>query len=301
MSLPPAYHVGSSALLETSELDADITADPRGFAFLYEPPISQAKYILGLDPSVGITNWTRAGRTDNDHRTDNGAIEIFRVDAFRLPVLDSEGKPVIDPQTKQPRYITQDLQVAEYAAPVDAVEIARVANILGRIYGGDGMDSQCELILEVYPGPGMLTIQELLRLGYTNLWQWEYLDGVVEQTSRIGWRSNQQTQRLLWFRARHHLMGRQVIVRSKALLEEYSNAVVDVDLARAKAAYGSHDDRIQAASMAFWAGHSWAYDVESTVETVSESPVHEAQRQAPVLGDYRSYKDQWTDAVEGWD
>ncbi len=295
-----AFHVSGNSLTASSESEESLSADPRGVVWMWEEPIRSAKYLASFDPSVGITGWNRGLRTDGDHKTDNGALVIFRIDAIRLPLFKRAGEPDIDTLTKAQRFIMRDLQVAEYAAPVDAVEIARVANMMGRIYAGDE-DDQCELIFESYPGPGMLSLQELLRLGYGNLWQWEKIaDNVAEQTSHIGWYSGRETQKILWYRSRRHLMERRALIRSPWLVAEYANAVIDVDKMRARAAYGFHDDRLQAANMAFWAGHRWTYNPDRTDEPVTDKPLVEWQNQAPVLGEYQSYKDAWSNAIDSW-
>src|SRR5579863_2421573 len=184
-SYPQVLHVaGSSIEPHTSESWEFIerSDDPRGLLLMWDPPSKEKKYIMGLDPTAGITGWTRGTRADGDHKVDNAAIEIFEVEGIREPVykiVNGERVPDIDPMTKRQRLLYRDVQVAEFAAPCDAVEIARVANILGRIYAGDA-DDQCELIWEAWPGPGLLTTQELLRLGYGNTWMWEYIDSVAE-------------------------------------------------------------------------------------------------------------------------
>lgn len=298
--MPDSFHVSGNSLLATTESDEAVSDDPRGLVLLYEEPLSQAKYIMGMDPTEGITGWSRAIRTEGDRKIDNAAIEVFRIDAFKRPLFLPDGKPDIDPNTKTQRFVMVDKQVCEFAAPIDAVESARVANLLGRIFAGEEQD-QCEFIYEAYPGPGMLSTQELLRLGYANVWMWEYIDSVVEQTNRMGWRSTRETQRLLWLKARRHLMQRRVLVQSPYLKAEYDNAVVDIQLARARAAYSYHDDRIQAASMCYWAGHRWTYDVDRTDIPVTETAVVDWQHTAPVLGEYRSVRDAWADVVDGWD
>jgi hypothetical protein len=298
LNIPKSFHVSGSSLVESSEPEDEVKADPRGLVHVWEPPMQHAKYVMGCDPTMGITGWGRGSRTTNDHKVDNGVIEIFRIDAIRVPYM-KDGRIELDEYTKQPKFYFQDLQVAEFAAPIDAVEIARVCNLLGRIYCGSDQD-QCELIYEAYPGPGVLTTQELLRLGYTNLWQWEYIDSAAESTNRIGWRSNRETQKLLWFRSRRHILEDRCYIQSPWLLEEYGNAVIDPDTMRAKAAYGYHDDRIQAANMAMWAGHKWAYDVERTWEPVTEKPQFELQSYAPVLGEERMSRDRWGDFLDEW-
>jgi len=306
---PSVLHVaGNSIEIYTAEDWEQIERDPRGLLLMYEPPMKRAKYVMGLDPTEGITGWNRGSRVAGDEKTDNGAIEIFRIDGAKELVWETKPNPagpgnlklpVIDPITKQQKVLYRDVQVAEFAAPCDAVEIARVANVLGRIYAGDE-DDQCELIWEAWPGPGILSTQELLRLGYGNLWHWEYIDSVAEETNRMGWRSTRESQKLLWYRSRRHLMNRQALIRSTFLKDEYANAEIDVEKMRARAAYGYHDDRFQAANMVFWAGHKWTYDVERTDEQVTTAVVTDYQRVAPGLDDYTSFSDWKAKATEDW-
>lgn len=310
MNFPQVMHVKNSCLTEFTEESWDeVDRDPRGLVLMWEPPNPKAKYIMSMDPTEGITGWSRGTRTDNDHKTDNAAIEIFRVDGT-YELMDKEvpnpaGKgtilaPDIDPLTNRQRRLYRDVQVCEFAAPCDAVEAARVANVLGRIFVGDE-DDQCEFIWEAYPGPGVLSTQELLRLGYGNLWNWEYIDSAAEETNRLGWRSTRESQKLLWYRARRHLMNRKALIQSKFLLAEYANAEIDMEKMRARAAYGYHDDRFQAANMAFWAGHKWTYEVESTHEEVRDTPQTDYQRFAPTLDDVGGYSSWKESATADWD
>jgi hypothetical protein len=301
---PRALHVGDSSIEDyTAEPWEEIDRDPRGLLLMWEPPRKNCKYIMGLDSAEGITGWTRGTRADGDHKTDNGVIEVFRPDGVAEPLFIQEGGkkiPDIDPITKRQRMLYRDVQVAEFAAPCDAVEIARVANVIGRIYAGDEED-QCELIWESWPGCGILVTQELLRLNYGNLWHWEYIDSVAEETNRLGWRSTRESQKILWYRSRRHLMNRKAIIRSKYLLDEYSNAEIDLDKMRARAAYGYHDDRFQAANMCFWAGHKWTYEVDSSHIEVRDSPLVDYQRSALTLDDYESFGDWRARVVAEWD
>lgn len=317
-SFPAALFVGNDGVREWDEESwGEVERDPRGLLLMWDPPREGAKYIVGMDASEGITGWSRGSRTEDDFKTDNGVIEVFHIDGIREPMWDlkaekeydrknpgvrTERIPDMDPQTKRQRIHYRDVQVAEFAAPCDAVEIARVANVIGRIYRGDEEDA-AELIWESWPGCGMLTTQELLRLGYGNLWHWEYISDVAEETNRLGWRSNRESMKLLWYRSRRHLMQRNVVIRSKWLLQEYADAEIDMDKMRARAAYGSHDDRFMAANLCFWAGHSWTYS-EDARQPVSETqgPV-DFQRFAPVLGDdspgYADWKESAT--ADWWD
>lgn len=296
---------GSSIREFDEETFEEIERDPRGILHMWSPPQKGVKYVMGMDPSEGITGWSRATRTDDDFKTDNGAIEVFQIDAIReLCWKEENGKrvPEIDKHTRQQKVKYKDLQVAEFFAPCDAVEIARVANIIGRIYAGDEED-QCELIWEGWPGCGMLTTQELLRLGYGNLWHWEYIADVAEETARLGWRSTRESTKLLWYRSRRHLMQKNVVIRSKWLLAEYTNAEVDVDKMRARASFGYHDDLMTAADLALWAGHKWRYDSDNDRMAVSEAPTpFDFQNRAPVLGEEgTTYVDWRSSALADWE
>lgn len=297
--LQRSFHVSGNSLITTSESDESVYVDPRGLVLMWEEPKPWAKYILSIDPSEGITNWSRGSRQDGDHKTDNGVVEVFRPNAIKLPLF-KDGKPLIDKITNQQMFVMRDLQVAEFAAPIDAVEIARVANILGRMYAGED-DDQCECILESYPGPGPLTTQELIRLGYGHLWMWEHFaDSVVEETNAIGWHATPRSTRILWTRARRHLMERKAKIMSQWLYEEYKDAVVNMDKMTAAAPYGRHDDRLRAANLCFWAGHAWTQNVESTHEQVTERPISDWQHTAPTLGENRSYREMWAESVDNW-
>src|SRR3990167_11292911 len=74
---PQAYNIAHKTSLTPMHADI-LDLDPRGIAFLYEPPSPGAVYAMGIDVSGGIQNWSRYARTDSDYKTDNGAIEIVR-------------------------------------------------------------------------------------------------------------------------------------------------------------------------------------------------------------------------------
>ena len=308
---PDVLHVGGSSIVRTTESMESVIADPRGLLLMWHEPRSQGRYVISCDPTVGITGWSRAFRKDGDEKIDNCAIQVFEPSAIRMDLYDENGEPKIDPQTKQQQYVMRDMQVAEYAAPVDAVEAARVCRLLGRIYQGVD-DEYALLIYESWPGPGILTTQELLRLGYSNIWMWEYITGQAEETSRMGWQSSFQSQKILWMRSRRHLMERKARIYSQFLIEEYANAVIDLEKMRAKAAYGYKDDRMQASNMCFWACHRWSYDEEPVIPVTTKASV-DYQRLAPGLDSRdawsdqgtgsisHSYRDAWAAQVDSWD
>lgn len=266
--MPETYHLGKTLIrpIETRTLDED----PRGIVWLFEEPTSRATYCMGVDPTVGRTGWHRYNRSDDDHLTDNGAIEIIRIGRNGAP----------------------DVQVAEYAAPVDPYDLAVVANAMGRLYAGDEEEGQCLAIIEVYPGPGMPTQREMIeKYGYTNHFVWMYGDGMVpKQTGSLGWQSSQRSVRDLWIKGIRHISAGQIEVRSPWLVEELADCEMDLEKMRARAIYGGHDDRAVALLLAIWAGHQWSFDIEVD-NRPAEPGVSDATWQASAISASRMYEE----------
>lgn len=247
MTLPALYTIGKEAI---EAVEAPEDGDPRGLVLIFEPPSPRETYVLGCDPTVGLVGWNRARRTRDDFRTDNGAIEIVK--------LGRLGQP--------------DKQVCEYAAPIDPEDLADVCNILGRLYAGNDETGQCLAIIEVYPGPGLLTQRKLINaLGYMNLFVWKYLDSVaVRSSTSLGWQSSPKTVRDLWIRGTRHISRDKVRILSPYLAEELAHCEADEQKMTARAASGKHDDRVRAFLMAIWAMHDWSYQIEDVTPPVVE-------------------------------
>ena len=212
--------------------------DPRGLILVWEPPRSSAQYVLGVDPTVGITGWDRTLRTREDARTDNATIQVLKVG-------------------------TPDVQVAEFAAPIDTYELAPVVNFLGRMYGGSHEEGMALACIEVAPGPGWSTQTELVqKFGYTNLPPWILEGGLSRQiTPKFGWHSSRSTRRDLWIKGMHHINSRKVVIQSPHLIEEMVDCKHDNFLsATARAGWGAHDDRVVAFLIALWYAHEWSMD-----------------------------------------
>lgn len=298
---PMQFQIGVNGLEQANIDPREIRKDPRGITYMWEPPLPNARYIVSCDPTFGIPGWSRYSRQPGDRKTDNCAIEVIRLNAIQQPVYDARtDKLKLD---KENRIVTVpcDLQVCEYLGPIDPVEASKLVRMLARIYRGRE-DEYAETIFEAWPGPGVLMLQELLRLRHTNLWMWEYIaDNIAEVSSRVGWRSTPQSQVVLWNRARKHIMSRQLKVMSPRLTSEYANAVVDTNRMRAQASYGFHDDLLQAVSMALWAGNRWTYGDEPPAPVIEQSSF-DMQKYAPTMDDdVGTARELWSDLVESWE
>lgn len=241
--------------------------DSRGIVWQWEKPSAYANYVVSCDPSYGVAGWQRELRTDADLKTDNCAVEVIRC-----------GSP--------------NVQVAEYAAPIDAEDAATVVNFLGRMYAGANEDGQALAIVEVQPGPGLLTQRDLInRYGYTNLFPWQYLDSMAPKlTPSYGWYSSRQSRQMLWIRGTRHINKKKLTINSPWLVEEMTDCERDNFLAfTSRAQWGAHDDRIVAILMAIWAANQWSFDNEAPEqERPIESTLPDYQRSAISLEDMES-------------
>lgn len=276
----PEIRIGRKSKLLPINLSSLEDLDPRGIIYLYEPPNPRARYSLGCDPTHGRTGWSRYSRTDDDYQVDNGAIEVLKV---------GRGTPckqcnllTYTCTSESPNHYAPDIQVAEYAAPIDPYDLAAVVNALGRMYCGRDEDGQCPAIIEVYPGPGgptQRTLQE--KYGYTNLYRYQYMDTGTSTRNKFefGWYSMRQSVQHLWTKGLRYLTNRGVLIRSSYLVEELSDCQMDMIKMRGAAVYGAHDDRAVAILLAIWQAHNWTFDVIQDTQTKAElGPLVEWQR-----------------------
>lgn len=207
--------------------------DPRGLLWMFEEPNPAYRYIVSCDPTIGIAHWNRHLRVADDSRTDNAAIEVLRV-----------GKP--------------DVQVAEFAAPIDALDLAPILNTIGHLYAGNSEDRAAPIIGELQ-GSGILVVRELLdKFNYPNLWRWGYLNfGSVQRSNTYWWNANREGNRLLFSKCLHHITHRRAKFYSPWLIEEMADCTMDVNEAKIKSLYGRHDDRVRSMFLAIWAAHEW--------------------------------------------
>ncbi len=246
--------------------DHEIDWDPRGILWTWEDPKPNAYYVMGVDPTRGIVGWDRTLRKEDDAKTDNGAIQVIRIGKNERP----------------------DVQVAEYAAPIDAEDLGDVANAIGRMYGGDNEDGQALAIIEVWPGPGEPTQRRMIsHYGYTHLYvPIRFANTLTPESGRntVGWVSNQRSRRDLWIRGMKHVVQRKIRINSPWLVEEMADCQADdwmvTETARAK--YGKHDDRVVALLMAIYAAHDWSWEYET--EKVEVHPGTGSNWQASDIG-----------------
>lgn len=245
---PTTWRVGNR-IIAPHVMDDD---DERGILWVWEEPRRYATYVVSLDPTVGRPGWSREFRTEADIDTDNAAIEVFRA--------GRGGQP--------------DVQVAEFAAPVDAIDIAPIAATIGMLYAGDHEDGQALIIGELN-GPGSVTLRELMdKFNYSHLWQWQYYaQAVPRRANQFWWWSSPTVNKDLWMRGLHHIQKYRCVLNSKWLIEEMADCVADTYRLIGEARFGRHDDRVVALLLNMWCVHDWSTreDVEPLERPVDTS------------------------------
>jgi hypothetical protein len=290
----PVFSVGGHQLgpMDRAELDKDA----RGVIFLWEQPNAGARYVLGADPTGGIPGWRREFRQQDDVKTDNAAIEVFRKGGAATRCEDCSGlgwKPTTSAGVTVECFACDGrgliggraVQVCEFAAPVDPEELARYIYVLGRLFVGASDMDECLAIVESN-NTGILTIKTLINTyHYSNLYQQraETSTNTPRYMSGYGFNSGPTTVPVLHARSKNVLVKRYVDIRSRQLVKEYSDAVVKITgggddggsiIVRERfyvpPGAGRHDDRMTASFLAFWAlfDFSESGDMESAADSM---------------------------------
>jgi hypothetical protein len=239
--------------------------EARGYIWLFEAPVHNATYVVGVDPAMGIPGWDRTVRMD-DATKDNSAIEVFRIGKKEVEVEDEAGK-------KKLMSIPVDYQVAEYAGPVDFENTAAMVNALGRLYRGNGRMGVAHTIIEIYPGPGWMVEKQLIsKYGYLNFYQPKYVNTLMPTIAGkgIGWSASRQSVQDLWVLGSRRIGNKNVVIRSPWLWDEMRTTDPRFFGQMAEARPGFHDDRLRAMMLSLWAAHDFSAQIRVETETTIE-------------------------------
>lgn len=237
-------------ILEGRSIEDLTPSQARGYVWLFESPQPGQVYVIGVDPTFGIAGWAPELSTDEDLSTDNACVSVWRI--------GRDGR---------------DYQVAEYAAPIDVYELAPVINGLGRLYSGNNEMGQAHVILEVYPGPGWPAEQSLIHhYGYVNYYRPRYINDLTySPTKGIGWEAGPKQVRDLSIFTRKHTQSLKPVIRSPWLISEMQDCQLDPEKFTIHAeGAGIHDDRVRAASLAWFAAHDFNTQVQIPDKSIIE-------------------------------
>jgi hypothetical protein len=206
-------------IIEQGDFDYDYE---NGRLLIWEPPAKGEAYAIGIDPAEGVG-------------ADNSVCQVLKIGTIHHP----------------------DVQVAEFACNfLDPVDFASVANTIGRLYSeDDGTEAFCTV--ECNAPCGDTVVNDLRsRHDYGNLYVWKQYDRRTNlYTNKLGWWTNRTTRPKLIARGLHAFANDDLIVNSPFLLDEMADFERDHFIAKAKARFGRHDDRILALLIAYWGAH----------------------------------------------
>lgn len=201
--------------------------DPLNEEFwMWKAPIEGHRYIMGIDPSRGISE-------------DNTAIEIIDMDG-----RDENGMPIIE-------------QVAEYLGKRLGDDIGGMAYQYGKLY------NDAFIVVDATGGVGDACILTLLQMGYKNLY---YDDAVQKSytvqnsTKTFGM---QYTDKLPGFHFQGNrypilanfagmIRNNEIKIRSVRVINELETWIFKGDTGRMDHMEGSHDDTITSIAMALF-------------------------------------------------
>lgn len=208
-------------------------AQARGTLWIFHLPNTKLRYVIGADPAVGIPGWHPTLKTEKDLSSDNSALTVWGV------------------------YRDKAVQVAEYAAPVEPAEFAKVINAVGRFYGGSDPQKMAHVILEAAVGPGPECERTLIgKYHYYNYYTDKPIESFdINSIGKLGWRPSLQSNKDISLNARKVLEVSMPVVRSPWLAEELNDAELDTEKWKIHIPEGGgqHDDRLRSAMLAWWA------------------------------------------------
>lgn len=204
---------------------------------IYEYPRARGprQYVMAVDVADGV------------------GLDYSVIDLIRMPTIE-------EPTEQVAQFVSNTLK---------PVEIARIADAIGRFYADD-QGTEALAAIESNIGPGLVTQAELQEhLGYSNFFVWQVLDaGDLSKrfTTRIGWATTQRTRPIILSRLHEGLTTKDPItgvldlrLHSPITRAELRHLIIPkvpgASLLDAEAAPGHHDDCVMAAAIGNWVAY----------------------------------------------
>jgi len=182
--------------------------DSTGELKIWEWPIQNEIYVIGIDPSSGEPG-----------ATDFGCMQVFRVGDRRKGIWG--------------------IQVAEWHGKVDSAILGEYAVTLGKMF------FNALLVPEIY-GYGTAVMASIFKNGYWNVYK-RRQKGTLALTGNVyGWHTDMTSKKTLTTLGRHIINQGYVWLNSEALVDEMMIFVRDATSERMSAYGRGKDDRVMA-------------------------------------------------------
>lgn len=283
---PQSYTINDTEIVPVHVTD-DEKVNPLGLVLAWETPKDVKPYdtYAGVDTTRGIESWQPDFTRTGDEDINNATISIIRSSS----VIDTD--------------------VLEFAAPVTYKPLARLFNLLARVWvGRNANDGQVPTIVELN-GDGMAFQEELISAyDFFNFYQhFDFTGADWKETNKYGWTSTPKSVRYLWSFFKSHITDHHYIPRSRHLVGELRNCTDDeiyvggMTRGTAPKKGGRHDDRVYSRAFAIWYANSWANPQPKPQR--SQVPVVSSHGQKKLKlhqMDFRSPEEKEA-YLEGWD
>jgi hypothetical protein len=198
---------------------------------------------------------------------------------------------------------SKDEQVAEYRGTISPLDLAKVVDMVGKIYTDKYEALPAKVAVECNPGsPGIVTQNELQRRGYTHFYIWKRplkMDG--GWTNEYGWWTTNFTRPIMTETGVDYIKKGWLVINSPFTVEEMTS-FVNTGADKGKRHYGHapgyHDDRIIALFIAVTVAH------ENDSRNIAEDRRrHYEMLMAPAekVTEFQSTGESWEQSVQKWE
>lgn len=146
------------------------------------------------------------------------------------------------------------MQVAEYHKHIDPDDFGDVLITLARFY------NNALLAPEAYPGPGMVTINTILKQGYYNIYKRAKSEHSHKTDDKLyGWETSKKTKTEMMYLLNEALKEFKIIIKSKPLLYEMRSIVHNEG--KIEPQEGCFSDRVIACAIAYAVCKKYGYEI----------------------------------------
>lgn len=237
MQHPEAFTIGSNfKLSRLKEFDYDDDIPPMNAFVMWEPPIPNTSYTIGVDPSWGVGK-------------DRAAIHILKNGTVK----------------------NEDIQVGEFCSDeLNVHELTPICYMLGSMYNNSAEGLEALMSVECNISDDI--VQQLRNnYNYSNLFIWKYYDNIKNQLSnKLGWWTNARTRPKIIIKGVNYIKNGWWKIRSPWTLNELATIEKLDDNAKVQAAAGHFDDLAFAGLIALWSAHDMEFSEFGVVEEIAK-------------------------------
>lgn len=171
-------------------------------------------------------------------------------------------------------------QVAEYCAHIPPTDFADVLVTLSMFY------NRALLCPEAWPGPGQVTINEILKTSYYNIYKRERSQYSHKKEDQLwGWETTRRTKQDMMYVLYDALKEFRIKIKSSELIYELRSMIIEDN--RIEPQEGCFSDRVIACAIAYYVCRKYGYEQDTSRKILSD--IFIAQNEIPFVS-YVNFK-----------